>query len=58
MKNQLEKLKRKYKDHARYEKGNTELLEIKDTIKQKLGTKAAKLKAYKKSHNRQQDFQK
>ena len=52
MKNKIERLKKKYKTHTKYENDNVKMDEIRDTVKQKLITKAAKLKAYIKSYQR------
>jgi len=41
--------------HAKYEDENTEPLEIRETVKQKLVAKAAKLRAYTKSYRRRMD---
>jgi hypothetical protein len=54
-KNKYERLKKKYKIHAKYENANTEVNEIQDTVKQKLVAKAAKLKTYKKTYQRKTD---
>ena len=50
-----EKLKTKYKKEARYECENEGLAGVHDTMKQKLLSKAAKLRAYAKIHQRRID---
>lgn len=57
-KNKIQRLKKKYETHSRHERENAALNEVRDTIKQKLIAKAAKLKSYKKSYTRRTDNQK